>query len=319
MPKPWTRTRPSPFEPPKLAASIALVALTLGTGTLESQESGTTASYEEEVAQWRSERVERLTAEDGWLTLVGLHWLDEGPNTLGTDSSNDIRLPPGSAPNQVGAIVVTGSEVRVNANDGAVAAGGQPIDTLVLSDDAEGEPTVLEIGDLRAYVIARAGRYALRVKDPTSFARRSFRGIEHYDTTQEWQMEARFEAYDPPRKLPVPTVVDDTLQEMMSPGAVVFQVDGKTYRIEAQAESADSPLFLIFGDRTNGRTTYGGGRYLYTDPPNADGSVRVDFNKTYNPPCAYTPFATCPLPPRQNRLDVAIEAGEKFDRTQNKS
>jgi len=292
--------------------SFPMVVALATAGAVSAQENDS-ASYFDEIRQWRADRVARLTSEDGWLTLVGLHWLSEGPNTIGTASDKDIQLPSGSAPDDIGTITVEGNRAWIDANPAAdVRSKGQKVDRLDLADDQSGEPTLLEIGDLRGYLISRGGRYALRVKDPQSYASRNFSGIDHYETSESWKFQARFEAYDPPRTLPVPTVVDDTLQDMMSPGAVVFDVDGQSYRIEAQAESADAPLFLIFGDRTNGRGTYGGGRYLYTEPPAADGTVEVDFNKTYNPPCAYTSFATCPLPPRQNRLAVAIEAGEKY-------
>ena len=150
----------------------------------------------------------------------------------------------------------------------------------------------------------------MRVKDPESEARKNFAGIEYYPIDPTWQVAAHFEKYDPPKKIPIPTILGTVSQED-SPGAVVFERDGAAYRLDAVAEEGESQLFLIVGDRTNGHETYGGGRFLYADPPRADGSLEVDFNRAYNPPCSFTAFATCPLPPVGNKLPIAIEAGEK--------
>ncbi|MCS6803484.1 MAG: DUF1684 domain-containing protein, partial [Chloroflexota bacterium] len=179
--------------------------------------------------------------------------------------------------------------------------------------DARGEPAghaELE-GGLRLAVIRRGERHALRVWDPEAPTRRHFAGLEHYPPSLRWWLvRARFEPHDPVRELEVPDVTGG-LQRLRNPGRLRFEIDGRGFTLEAFQEAPGERLFLVFADRTNGRETYGGGRFLYADPPDAEGTVRLDFNRAFNPPCAFTAFATCPLPPPENRLDLAIEAGEK--------
>jgi uncharacterized protein (DUF1684 family) len=165
-------------------------------------------------------------------------------------------------------------------------------------------------GTLSLYLIERGNRTAVRVKDSASAPRRRFSGIESFPVREAWRVPARLDRYPPKKSIPIPNVLGGVTQEP-SPGAVVFTVGGREYRLDAVEEEGEKDLFLIFGDRTNGVVTYGAGRFLYVSPPGADGRTVVDFNKAYNPPCAFTPFATCPLPPPQNRLPIAVEAGEK--------
>src|SRR5262249_8004586 len=185
-----------------------------------------------------------------------------------------------------------------------------PISTMTLKTDAEGEPTVLEHGRIRFYVIRRGTRLGVRVKDTGSAALAAFHGIDSYPIDFHWRFDAHFDAYDPPKTIPVPNILG-TVDSARSPGAVVVTLGGRDCRIDAVKESGTDELFLIFGDQTNGEETYGGGRFLYAAPPDKNGRVVLDFNKAYNPPCVFTPYATCPLPPAGNRLPVRIEAGEK--------
>lgn len=269
------------------------------------------SAYRAEVEKWRADRVRRLTADDGWLTVIALSWLEEGDNRVGSDSSNRIVLPPGKAPPFLGTILLSRGNARLTVAPGVpVTHGGQPIASLDLSSDEKGEPTVLRYGALSFYLIKRGDRLGVRVKDSASPARRRFHGIESFPVAAAWRLPARLVPYRPEKSIPIPNVLGNVTQEP-SPGAVVFRVGGKEYRLDAVDEKGTDDLFLIFGDRTNGSETYGAGRFLYVPRPGPDGRTVVDFNKAYNPPCAFTAFATCPLPPPQNRLPIPVEAGEK--------
>lgn len=243
----------------------------------------------------------RLTGPDGWLTLVGLEWLQEGENLVGSDPSNPVRLPPG-APARLGTILV---------RQGVATLHGVPeVGTMELRDDSEGTPTVVSLGSLRLHVINRDGRLAVRVRDTESPARRRFLGIERYPVDPRWRVEARLEPFDPPMEVPVPNVLGFE-ETTVVPGALDFVVDEKGLRLLAFVEKGTDDLFIVFGDLTNGDETYGAGRYLYAPPPADGGITFVDFNKAYNPPCVFTPYATCVLPLRENRLPIRVEAGER--------
>ena len=261
------------------------------------------AAHREEVEAWREERHARLRNELGWLTLAGLDWLKEGPNRIGAAPDADVVLPTG--PDIVGTITVDGTTAVA---DGAFGPGGARVDGLALVDDRDGEPTLLEVADLRLCVIERGGRLAVRTWDTVSPKRRDLGRIAHFPVDARWRIEGRFEP-TPGRSLAIVDVVGTTEDEE-SPGDVAFEVDGQTHRIQALPGGPDGELFLIFGDETNGIETYGGGRYLYIPPPTADGTAIVDFNRAYNPPCVFTPYATCALPWPANRLALRIEAGE---------
>lgn len=270
------------------------------------------AGYAAEIDAWREDRAARLTSETGWLTLAGLFWFDDGVHAIGSEPGSEIELPAGKAPPRVGSLRASGDEVRLEVEPGVeVTHQGERVEALALDDDQPGPPTVFELGDLSAYVIQRGERRALRVKDRNHPARSAFAGIESFPTDWSWRIAGRFEAYDPPRTLPIPDVQGGVIDQPNS-GAVVFEANGGEHRLDVVAEPGDEELFLIFADATTAKETYGGGRYLYVDAPGDDGRVVVDFNKAYNPPCVFTPYATCPLPPRQNRLPFRVEAGEKY-------
>jgi uncharacterized protein (DUF1684 family) len=272
-----------------------------------------TRPHAEAVERWRAARIGALTGPDGWLTVVGLHWLQEGANAVGSGRSNAVLLPGGRSPDRVGAIVVTrGRASFVPVLGSPVVHAGQPVTSpLELRDDLEGTPTVLQLGSIRLHVIRRyEGHLAVRVRDLASPARKAFRGIEHFPVDEGWRFEARFEPYEPPRISRAPTVLD--MEEIYStPGALTFDQAGATHRLDAFLEPGETDLFIVFGDLTNGRETYGGGRYLYTKQADERGIVELDFNRAYNPPCVFTAHATCALPMPQNRLPFRVEAGEK--------
>jgi uncharacterized protein (DUF1684 family) len=207
-------------------------------------------------------------------------------------------------------VVSDGKAVYKPGPEAASLDGRVVREPVPLTADADGDPTTLRHGTVLFYLIRRGDRLAIRAKDSASPVRASFEGIEMWPYQEVWRKSARFQRYDPPKQIPVPNV-DGTIEATRSPGAVVFEEGGKTYSVDAVAEKEGDDLWLIFGDTTNGDDSYGGGRFLYTKPPAADGSVIVDFNRSYNPPCVFTPYATCPLPPKQNKLPIKVEAGEK--------
>src|SRR5215471_12696163 len=267
-------------------------------------------SYDEEILAWRKSRVQDLTGEDGWLSLAGLFWLQPGKNTFGSAHSNAIILPTGKALDYAGSIVVVGGSVTIEAAPGAgITSDGKPVTSLELHSDEEGKPTVLKLGSLSFHVIKRGDRLGLRVKDRDNPDRVSFKGLDYYPIDPVWRFEAKFLPYDPPKAIPITNILGMT-EDQKSPGAISFNVAGTIYQLDAVIEQGSKELFVMFADMTTGSETYGSGRYLYCPMPSSGRTV-IDFNKAYNPPCAFTRFATCPLPPRQNRLPIAIHAGEK--------
>jgi uncharacterized protein (DUF1684 family) len=270
------------------------------------------SAHKSEIQKWQQNRVASLTKDDGWLTLVGLFWLNEGENKFGSDAANAVVFSQDKPPRVAGSFWLENGKVRVAVRPGVeITANGQPVTSLDLKDDNDDNgPTILKFGSLLMNVVKRGDRIGVRVKDTESRTRREFKGLEYYPIDPKWRIEARFEPYQPPKTIPITNVLSMTDDET-SPGALAFEVDGKTYRIDPILEKGEKDYFVMIADETTGSETYGAGRYLYVSPPDASGKVIVDFNKTYSPPCAFTNFATCPLPPRQNRLPFPIEAGEK--------
>jgi uncharacterized protein len=270
-----------------------------------------TPAYKAEIEAWRGDRETRLKADNGWLTLAGLFWLKPGPNTLGSGAGSDVALPAGAAPERAGVIEVQGRQVTLRLEAGAAGSvKGRPVTTTALRTDKDGEPDVLSLGRLSLYVIERSGRLGVRVKDPESPVRRGFKGLQWFPVDEGWRVSARFVPHQPPRTVELADVTG-AVQKMTAPGYVVFRHGGRELKLEPVLEGEGAKeLFFIFKDQTSGHETYGAGRYLYAALPR-DGTVVIDFNKAYSPPCAFTRFATCPLPPRQNRLTVRVEAGEK--------
>jgi uncharacterized protein (DUF1684 family) len=265
--------------------------------------------YGNEINEWHKARIERLKNPNGYLSLVGLFPLEEGENRFGSAEDNDLVYPNG-APPYAGVFTLDNGAVTVRSLDGVtITAGDGPAPATPLTTDAESEPTVLAMGSFRFYVIERSGNLYIRLKDVESPLLTHFEGIDRFPVDKAWRIEGRFEPYDPPKQLMIPNILGYEFEETC-PGSVAFEVGGETYRLEALAASGGR-LFFVFGDGTSGLETYGGGRFLVADPPSDDGTVVLDFNRAYNPPCAFTPYATCPLPHRANQLTVRIEAGEK--------
>jgi uncharacterized protein (DUF1684 family) len=268
------------------------------------------AAEEASVLSWRAARTAELTSDTGWLTLAGLLWLNPGTNSFGSAPSNDLVLGNGALAGHAGDFEVTKDQVRFHAEPGAnVLLGGAPVKVVELRTDAQGEPTVLTSGPLRFFVIARGGRLAVRVRDLDNPRRLEFKGLQYFPISTQWVVTAHFERYPPGKRLPIVNVLG-MQEEQLCPGALVFTRNGRQYRLDAVLEQPDATeLFVMLADTTSGRETYGGGRFLHVARPAGDTAL-VDFNKAYNPPCALNDFATCPLPPPQNRLPLRIDAGE---------
>jgi uncharacterized protein (DUF1684 family) len=267
----------------------------------------TTTSYRSEIDKWRVQREARLKAEDGWLTVSGLFWLKEGPNRVGSDPKATVVLPSGTAPGEVATLTLNSGAVHLNVRDGApVQVNGKPAKSAQLKTDKDDQADIISVGRVKLFVIVRSGKYAIRMKDPESEYRRGFTGLKWFPVKEEWRLTAKFVNYPQPKKLIFDSMIGEK-QEDISPGYAIFQKDGKEYKLEPTME--DNELFFVFRDKTAGKTTYPAARFVKTDMPK-DGKITLDFNKAYNPPCVFTPYATCPLPTAMNRLPIPIEAGE---------
>lgn len=264
------------------------------------------APYRREIGQHRAAREAELKADGGWLTVAGLFWLKPGQNVAGSATGSDLVLPA-KAPSRVGVFDLKDGTVAFEADPAApVTADGNRVTRLVLE---EGEQHALASGDLRFFVIRRSDRVGIRMRDLRSPMRQAFKGIEYYPVRPHYRVHAKFVPYDTPRRIPIPNVLGQN-PEMESPGYVLFTLHGRQLRLEPVYETdAKEDLFFIFKDLTSRGDTYPAGRFLHAPLPER-GEVILDFNKAYNPPCAFTDFATCPLPPKQNQLSIRIEAGE---------
>ncbi|MGH8212638.1 MAG: DUF1684 domain-containing protein [Rhodanobacteraceae bacterium] len=265
---------------------------------------------ERSIEQWRVQRLARLTAPDGWLSLVGLHWLEPGPSTIGSAPDNAIVIE--SAPAHLGSIELhqDGKVVLELQADSGARIDGEARMRAVLRDDRAQDPTRVSFGSINFVVIDRGGRKALRVRDAQAETRARFAGVESFPVDPSWRIDARWVPFDAPRALETMNVIGQ-LESYPAPGRVVFERDGREHELLPVIETpGDETLYLMFADGTSGKETYGAGRFLYTEPPR-DGRIVIDFNKAYNPPCVFTPFATCALAPPENRLDLRIKAGEK--------
>lgn len=266
-------------------------------------------SYVEEINKWHQKRIERLKAEDGWLNLVGRTWLKLGENKFGSAKDNDVIIESDKVPPYMGVFIFKDSIVTMKVNDGVeILLNGKPIKEIKMIDDQKQNMTVFQYSTIRWNLIIRDTLYGIRFRDLESPLVKNFPGIERFPVNERWKLTAKFQPYIPSKEIIVPNVLGQMNKEL-SLGAVVFKVGEKIYKIDALEEG--ERLFLIFADRTSGEETYGGGRFLYVDKPDSNGNIILDFNKAYNPPCVFTKFATCPLPPKQNYLNLKIEAGEK--------
>ena len=264
------------------------------------------SAYRATIEQWRAQEEAELKADDGWLTVSGLFWLKQGVNRVGSKTTSDIALPRGPA--ELGAFELRDGKTTFRAAPGvAVRLNGKPAGGLMpLKSDTEGKPDRIQFDAFTMFVIHRGDRYGIRLKDTESATRKQFTGLRWFPVKESYRVIAKFVPYQPPKMLAISNVLGETEQEA-SPGYVVFTLDGQSLRLDPVVE--DDQLFFIFHDLSSGKETYPPGRFLYTDLPK-NGEVVMDFNKAQNPPCAFTAYATCPLPPKQNRLPVRVDAGE---------
>ena len=269
-----------------------------------------TSTYEENILQQRKEREERFkNSERGWLGLVGLYWLRDGENTIGSNPSNDIVLPS-VAPERIGIVQYNNGVATFRAERGVpIYCNGTKVTLKTLvADIYEDEADFLQVGDLTLVLLERADRHLIRVWNKHSKTRKNFTEFKQYDVNPDYCIEANYTPYDTPKLISIQDVIE-IYHETPFQGYVTFELDGEEHRLEARMDE-DEVMRLDFKDETNGDTTYIGGRFLIAEMPK-DGKIVVDFNQAYNPPCAYTDYATCPLPPPENHLPIRIEAGEK--------
>jgi uncharacterized protein len=282
-----------------LASSVFALLVCLGAADV--------ATYQKSVEQWRQAYEARLKADDGWLTVSGLFWMHEGDNRFGSAPGNDVVLAFPPMPANAGRFELHGGKTVVHVNPGVpITLGGKPVETMELRPDSKVDRLVL--GDLTFFVHASAGRYGIRLKDKNSQLRKDFKGLHWFPVDPAYHFVATFVPYASPRQVEIETSLGDH-EKLSLAGYVTFQMGGKEYKLDAE-QTDGGGLFIVFRDLTSAKETYQAARFLDTDPPK-DGKVEVDFNYAYNPPCAYNPYTTCPLPSAQNRLQVAIPAGEK--------
>lgn len=286
---------------PALAAVTIALALS---ATATAQQYDTAA-----LAKFRADREGILKADNGWLTVAGLHFLNPGENRVGSDPTNDIVLDFPSVPRHVGVITMNGTNVRIRAADGlTLTINDKPVRESELHGAFDSKPTdTLSFGPVSFFVHYSGPRLALRVRDQKNPIRTNFRGLRWYEPNPAYRAVGTFTAYPEARTVQIPNILGD-LEPFAAVGTVTFRLNAAEHTMEAWRSG--QRLWFVFRDRTSGRETYPSARFLYTDAP-VEGRVVVDFNYAQNPPCAYNPYTTCPLPPQQNRLSIAVEAGEK--------
>jgi uncharacterized protein len=267
------------------------------------------ADYSSGVEKWRSERETNLKKETGWLTVAGLFWLKEGINTVGAGENFDVRLTDNFKQGKFGEIDFKDGAATLKVENGIEAqSDGKSVSTIELVSDEKRKPTEIRTGTQTFFLIRREDRFGIRLKDSNSEARRNFKGEHWFPIDEAWKVTARFEAFPEPKEIAVPNVLGGNFK-MKSPGALKFTLKGKEYSLQP-VDEGNGTLFIIFRDKSGEKETYKSGRFLYADKP-VNGEAVLDFNKAENPPCAFTPYATCPLPPPGNSLEVEIKAGEK--------
>ena len=279
---------------------VAITSLASGADPLSIKD------YTASIEKWRAESEAKLKSDTGWLTVSGLFWLKDGRSTFGSAPGNDLVLPAGVAP-RAGTFIRTGKRIGVEVNKGiSVTLKGKPVTKLdALVNDAEAKEDVLVLGDISLLVIDRGTKIGIRMRHKNSLLRREFTHKTWFPVQPNYRVVAKF-IPQPERVVRIPNMVNE-MEEHKVIGVTEFTLNGRTHRLEPVL--ADGQLFFIFKDKTAGKQTYGAGRYLYADMPK-DGKVVIDFNKVYNPPCVFTPYATCPLPLKHNQLDIPIPAGE---------
>ena len=267
-------------------------------------------AYRAALAKWRQDRETELKSDNSWLTVAGLFFLNEGKNSFGSGPLNDIVLPEG-APAEGGVLEFDGKKVTLRA-DQPLTVNGTPVTTMELRPAGDGKPAdTVAMGTMSFFVHKSGDRFAIRLRDKNSEIRRNFTGLRWFAPNEAYKVTGRFEPYATPKPVRVPNILGD-LEPYTAPGVVAFTLNGQPLKLEVydSGSGENRRFFIVFRDLTSGKETYPSARFLYAERPNAKGEVVLDFNKAYNPPCAFNPFTTCPLPSDQNRLRVRVEAGE---------
>ncbi|HYF65510.1 MAG TPA: DUF1684 domain-containing protein [Herpetosiphonaceae bacterium] len=265
------------------------------------------STYRAELTAWQQTKDQVLRGESGWLTVVGLGWLREGINTIGSDPASDIALPA-AAPGHVGTLELAGGEVTFQPAAAGVQINGAPAGPTVLRNDTHAESfDLVSFDGITFFIIQRGQRFGVRIRDADAPARREFAGRRWFPIDERYRVAATLVAYDFPKPIAVTNILGDTVSEA-SPGYVTFALDGQQLQLDVVSRDHDQ-LFFVFRDRSGPELSYPI-RFLEARLLD-DGTVDLDFNRAYNAPCAFTPHATCPLPPPQNHLPVSIEAGER--------
>lgn len=286
---------------------IICIAFLYSCGSEKPGQAPVPVDYEQQITEWKEYRAGRLTEPTGWLRLADLIWLEEGENNFGSGADMDIRFPEGTIPEYAGVFTLHGDRVEMHAaGDVTITHEGEPVQQMVIFD-GESRPEI-HLESLIWYVDTRGDQHGIRIYNQDNPEADSFDGFPFYPVDPSWHREARFIPWEEDRTISIVNVLGDTI-DRYSPGKVEFTIDGELYSLDA-FESA-SGLFLMFTDYTGRTETYQAGRYMIIDLPDEDGKTVIDFNKAYNPPCAFSKLTTCQLPPPQNRLDVEIPAGEK--------
>lgn len=268
----------------------------------------TKKSFQEDMSEWKQKRIKALKDPNGWLNLTGLYWLKPGKNNFGSDASNEIVYKHKEMPKKAGYFLYENHQVYwVTAEDIKITIKDSSITKALIYEEGKHSAPILELGNLRWNIIQRDDKIGIRLRDLQSPIVNTFKGCERFKDDSTWRLKARFEK-KPENKLLITNVLGQ-INAQESPGKIVFTIASKEYQLDALAEG--DQLFILFGDATSGKETYPAGRFIYADFPDENGNTIIDFNKAYNPPCAFTIYATCPLPPKQNILPIAIRAGEK--------
>ena len=262
-----------------------------------------------EIEEWRAKRVENLIKPNGWAALAGLFWLEEGENTFGSNKENNVVFPK-SAPENMGSFhlendsvyIKINPEIEITLNDSVIYETG-------LRPDVAGNPNILHHKSMNWNLIKRGDKYGIRLRDTLHENRQNFKGIDYFPIAENWKLEAVFEEYEGGKEMKFKNVLDMETDQKVE-GRLVFKVGEETCALDV-LNGGDEDFFVIFADETTGDNTYGGGRYIYVPRPE-NRKTFIDFNKAYTPPCGFTDFATCLLPPAQNRLAVSINAGEQY-------
>lgn len=268
--------------------------------------------YIQSVKEWQNTRLERLKAENGWLNLVGLYWLQEGQNPFGSNPANNIVFPE-KAPEFIGSYITYKGNISVAIHqDVDVFINDSLLKEHEVFTDADHNTTHFKHGSLRWHIIRRGDQLGIRLRDLESPLIDKITEIPSFPIDPKWRIKAKFEKYDEPRTIAIPDVLGNTEYEKCY-GELKFKIDKKEYSLMPLGDGVNGSLFVIFADETSAEETYGAGRFLSVEKPNEKGITYIDFNKATNPPCAFTDYATCPLPPRENVLAVKITAGEKVN------